>query len=133
ASTVRLAGYKTARACCVGGVQSDAYALRAVMAPNDSGGNFGRYLGARSATSLHWILPIMPSSSRESSARTKSWSTTQMGRTERSVEQPAKDCDGQAGRTVNKIQHGASPGQCANRKRFSSANAPLEIEKLITK
>ena len=48
ASTVRLAGYKTARACCVDGVQSDAYALRAVMAPNELG-KFERYLGARSA------------------------------------------------------------------------------------
>jgi peptidoglycan/xylan/chitin deacetylase (PgdA/CDA1 family) len=47
ASVVRLAGYKTARACCVGRVQSDAYALRAVMAPNDLA-KFGRYLGARS-------------------------------------------------------------------------------------
>jgi len=46
AAAVRSAGYKTARACCVGGVQSDAYALRAVMAPNDLG-KFGRYLGAR--------------------------------------------------------------------------------------
>jgi len=48
ASTVRSAGYKTARACCVDGVQSDAYALRAVMAPNELG-KFERYLGARSA------------------------------------------------------------------------------------
>jgi peptidoglycan/xylan/chitin deacetylase (PgdA/CDA1 family) len=47
ASTVRLAGYKTARACCVGGVQSDAYALRAVMAPNDLI-KFERYLDPRS-------------------------------------------------------------------------------------
>ena len=45
ASTVRLAGYKTARACCVDGVQSDAYALRAVMAPNDMA-KFGKYLDA---------------------------------------------------------------------------------------
>jgi peptidoglycan/xylan/chitin deacetylase (PgdA/CDA1 family) len=43
ASTVRLAGYKTARSCCVDGVQSDAYALRAVMAPNELG-KFKRYL-----------------------------------------------------------------------------------------
>jgi peptidoglycan/xylan/chitin deacetylase (PgdA/CDA1 family) len=47
ASTVRLAGYKTARACCVGGVQSDAYALRAVMAPNDLS-QIRKYLDARS-------------------------------------------------------------------------------------
>jgi peptidoglycan/xylan/chitin deacetylase (PgdA/CDA1 family) len=47
ASTVKLAGYKTARACCVGGVQSDAYSLRAVMAPNDMA-KFGQYLGSRS-------------------------------------------------------------------------------------
>ena len=47
ASTVRLAGYKTARACCVGGVQSDAYALRAVMAPNDLA-KFGKYLHSQS-------------------------------------------------------------------------------------
>ncbi len=46
ASTVRLAGYKTARACCIGGIQSDAYALRAVMAPNDLA-KFGKYLAAR--------------------------------------------------------------------------------------
>lgn len=48
ASTVRLAGYKTARACCVDGVQSDAYALRAVMAPNELS-KFERYLAPRSA------------------------------------------------------------------------------------
>jgi peptidoglycan/xylan/chitin deacetylase (PgdA/CDA1 family) len=47
ASTVRLAGYKTARACCIGRVQSDAYALRAVMVPNDLT-KFGRYLDTRS-------------------------------------------------------------------------------------
>jgi peptidoglycan/xylan/chitin deacetylase (PgdA/CDA1 family) len=46
-STVRLAGYKAARACCVGRVQSDAYALRAVMVPNDIA-KFGKYLEARS-------------------------------------------------------------------------------------
>jgi peptidoglycan/xylan/chitin deacetylase (PgdA/CDA1 family) len=45
ASTVRLAGYQTARACCVGRVQSDAYALRAVMAPNDMA-KFRKYLDA---------------------------------------------------------------------------------------
>ena len=45
ASTVRLAGYKTARACCIGSAQSDLYALRAVMAPNELG-KFERYLGA---------------------------------------------------------------------------------------
>jgi peptidoglycan/xylan/chitin deacetylase (PgdA/CDA1 family) len=45
-STVRAAGYHTARACCIGRVQSDAYALRAVMAPNDLG-KFGKYLDAR--------------------------------------------------------------------------------------
>ena len=48
ASTVKVAGYKIARACCVGGVQSDAYALRAVMAPNELG-KFERYLGGRPA------------------------------------------------------------------------------------
>ena len=48
ASTVRLAGYKTARACCVGRAQSDVFALRAVMAPNELG-KFERYLGGRSA------------------------------------------------------------------------------------
>jgi peptidoglycan/xylan/chitin deacetylase (PgdA/CDA1 family) len=48
ASTVKLAGYKTARACCIGGDQSDVYALRALMAPNELG-KFERYLGARSA------------------------------------------------------------------------------------
>jgi peptidoglycan/xylan/chitin deacetylase (PgdA/CDA1 family) len=48
ASTVRLAGYKTARACCVDGVQSDAYALRAVMAPDELG-KFERHLGGRYA------------------------------------------------------------------------------------
>ena len=46
ASVVRLAGYKIARACCVGRVQADAYALRAVMVPNDFA-KFGRYLGER--------------------------------------------------------------------------------------
>jgi peptidoglycan/xylan/chitin deacetylase (PgdA/CDA1 family) len=46
-STVKLAGYKAARACCVGGVQSDAYALRAVMAPNDLV-KFAKYLDPRS-------------------------------------------------------------------------------------
>jgi peptidoglycan/xylan/chitin deacetylase (PgdA/CDA1 family) len=46
ASTVRLAGYKAARACCVGRAQSDAYALRAVMAP-DGLAKFESYLGAR--------------------------------------------------------------------------------------
>lgn len=48
ASTVRLAGYKTARACCIGGAQSDLYALRAVMTPNELG-KFERYLEGRSA------------------------------------------------------------------------------------
>jgi peptidoglycan/xylan/chitin deacetylase (PgdA/CDA1 family) len=48
ASTVRLAGYKTARACCVDGVQSDAYALKAVMAPNELDKLEG-YLRGRSA------------------------------------------------------------------------------------
>jgi peptidoglycan/xylan/chitin deacetylase (PgdA/CDA1 family) len=47
ASAVRSAGYKTARACCIGGVQSDAYALRAVMAPDDLA-KFGKLLHARS-------------------------------------------------------------------------------------
>ena len=47
ASTVRSAGYWVARACCVGGIQSDAYALRAVMVPNDLA-QFIRYLKARS-------------------------------------------------------------------------------------
>jgi peptidoglycan/xylan/chitin deacetylase (PgdA/CDA1 family) len=47
ASIVRLAGYKIARACCVGRVQSDAYTLRAVMAPNDLA-KFAKYLDARS-------------------------------------------------------------------------------------
>jgi len=46
---VRLAGYRAARACCIGRVQSDAYALRAVMAPNDLA-KFGKYLGARPAS-----------------------------------------------------------------------------------
>ncbi|MBV9198465.1 MAG: polysaccharide deacetylase family protein [Alphaproteobacteria bacterium] len=45
ASMVRSAGYSAARACCIGRVQSDAYALRAVMAPNDLA-KFGKYLGA---------------------------------------------------------------------------------------
>jgi peptidoglycan/xylan/chitin deacetylase (PgdA/CDA1 family) len=44
-SIVRLAGYRAARACCVGRVQTDAYALRAVMAPNDSA-KFAKYLDA---------------------------------------------------------------------------------------
>ena len=46
ASIVRSAGYKAARACCVGRVQTDVYALRAVMAPNDLA-NFVKYLRAR--------------------------------------------------------------------------------------
>jgi peptidoglycan/xylan/chitin deacetylase (PgdA/CDA1 family) len=46
ASMVRSAGYRAARACCIGRLQSDAYALRAVMAPNDLA-KFGKYLGAR--------------------------------------------------------------------------------------
>jgi len=46
ASMVRSAGYRAARACCIGRVQSDAYALRAVMAPSDLA-KFGKYLGAR--------------------------------------------------------------------------------------
>jgi peptidoglycan/xylan/chitin deacetylase (PgdA/CDA1 family) len=46
ASIVRLAGYRVARACCIGRVQSDAYALRAVMAPTDLA-KFGKYLGGR--------------------------------------------------------------------------------------
>jgi len=49
ASIVRSAGYRAARACCIGRVQSDAYALRAVMAPNDLA-KFGKYLGARPAS-----------------------------------------------------------------------------------
>jgi peptidoglycan/xylan/chitin deacetylase (PgdA/CDA1 family) len=44
-STVRAAGYHAARACCIGRVQSDAYALRAVMAPNDLA-KFAKYLDA---------------------------------------------------------------------------------------
>jgi peptidoglycan/xylan/chitin deacetylase (PgdA/CDA1 family) len=47
-ATVKSAGYKTARACCVGGVQSDAYSLKAVMAPNDLA-KFEKYLRAQSA------------------------------------------------------------------------------------
>jgi peptidoglycan/xylan/chitin deacetylase (PgdA/CDA1 family) len=46
ASIVRSAGYKSARACCVGRIQTDVYALRAMMAPNDLA-NFVKYLGAR--------------------------------------------------------------------------------------
>jgi len=46
-SAVRAAGYQAARACCIGRVQSDAYALGAVMAPNDLA-KFGKYLDARS-------------------------------------------------------------------------------------
>jgi peptidoglycan/xylan/chitin deacetylase (PgdA/CDA1 family) len=46
-STVREAGYKTARACCVGGALADAYGLKAVMAPNDLE-KFVRYLGGTS-------------------------------------------------------------------------------------
>ena len=42
-ATVRLAGYKAARACCVGQVQTDEYALRAVMAPVDLA-KFVKYL-----------------------------------------------------------------------------------------
>jgi peptidoglycan/xylan/chitin deacetylase (PgdA/CDA1 family) len=42
---VKSAGYKAARACCVGRVQSDVYALRAVMAPTDLA-RFGSYLRA---------------------------------------------------------------------------------------
>jgi peptidoglycan/xylan/chitin deacetylase (PgdA/CDA1 family) len=45
-STVRAAGYHAARACCIGRLQSDAYALRAVMAPNDLA-KFSKYLDAR--------------------------------------------------------------------------------------
>jgi peptidoglycan/xylan/chitin deacetylase (PgdA/CDA1 family) len=46
ASAVRWAGYKTARGCCIGRVQSDPYALSAVMAPNDLA-KFAKYLEAR--------------------------------------------------------------------------------------
>jgi peptidoglycan/xylan/chitin deacetylase (PgdA/CDA1 family) len=51
-STVRLAGYKAARACCVGRVQTDVYALRAVMAPDDLA-EFARYLGVRTKSHPH--------------------------------------------------------------------------------
>jgi peptidoglycan/xylan/chitin deacetylase (PgdA/CDA1 family) len=47
ASVVRSAGYKAARACCVGGVQTDEYALRAVMAPGDLA-KFVKYLARQS-------------------------------------------------------------------------------------
>jgi peptidoglycan/xylan/chitin deacetylase (PgdA/CDA1 family) len=45
-SAVRAAGYQAARACCIGRVQSDAYALRAVMAPNDLA-KFRKYVDRR--------------------------------------------------------------------------------------
>jgi peptidoglycan/xylan/chitin deacetylase (PgdA/CDA1 family) len=46
ASIVKQAGYKGARACCIGRIQSDVYALRAVMAPTDLS-RFGDYLDAQ--------------------------------------------------------------------------------------
>jgi peptidoglycan/xylan/chitin deacetylase (PgdA/CDA1 family) len=46
ASIVRSAKYKAARACCLGRIQTDVYALKSVMAPNDLA-KFVKYLGAR--------------------------------------------------------------------------------------
>ena len=55
ASIVRLAGYKAARACCVGRIQGDVYALRAVMAPNDLA-KFANYLDTRSVGTDRLII-----------------------------------------------------------------------------